>query len=66
MRRFSFPLPPRAEQRRIVAGVDEPMALCDRLEASLIAAAATRARLLESLLPEALAPVGAREMEAAE
>ena len=60
------PLPPLAEQRRIVAKVDELMALCDRLEASLTTAAETRRRLLEALLAEALAPLEAREMEAAE
>jgi type I restriction enzyme S subunit len=51
-----IPLPPLAEQRRIVAKVDELMTLCDQLEASLAAAATDRARLLESLLHEALAP----------
>ena len=61
-----FPLPPLAEQHRIVAKVDALMALCDRLEASLTATAATRRRLLDALLAEALAPVDAREMEAAE
>jgi len=33
LRNYLFPLPPLAEQRRIVAKVDELMALCDRLEA---------------------------------
>ena len=51
-----FPVPPLAEQHRIVAKVDELMALCDRLEASLIAGVKTRRRLLEALLAEALTP----------
>jgi len=33
LRNYRFPLPPLAEQKRIVAKVDELMALCDRLEA---------------------------------
>ena len=61
------PLPPLAEQRRIVARVDDLMALCDRLEASLAAGDDIRRRLLKALLAEALAPVEAeRELEAAE
>jgi type I restriction enzyme S subunit len=61
-----IPLPPLAEQQRIVAKVDALMALCDRLEASLAATAATRGRLLDALLAEALAPAEEREREAAE
>jgi type I restriction enzyme S subunit len=61
-----IPLPPLAEQQRIVAKVDALVALCDRLEASLAATAATRRRLLDALLAEALAPVEDRELEAAE
>ncbi len=66
MNEFPFPLPPLAEQHRIVAKVDALMALCDRLEASLADTAATRRRLLDALLAEALAPVDGRELEAAE
>ena len=51
-----IPLPPLAEQHRIVAKVDALMALCDRLEASLTTADTTRARLLTALLHEALEP----------
>lgn len=57
-----FPLPPLAEQHRIVAKVDELMALCDRLEATLAETDATRRRRLEALLHEALAPSAAREI----
>lgn len=60
------PLPPLAEQHRIVAKVDALMALCDRLEASLTAAADTRRRLLDALLAEALAPTEICKLEAAE
>ena len=59
-------LPPLPEQHRIVAKVDALMALCDRLEASLTASAATRSRLLNALLAEALEPAESRELEAAE
>ena len=51
---YSFPLPPLAEQHRIVAKVDELMALCDRLEASLAMGDETRGRLVEALLHEPL------------
>jgi type I restriction enzyme, S subunit len=54
---FMIPIPPLAEQHRIVAKVDELMALCDRLEASLATGGDTRRRLLGALLAEALAPV---------
>lgn len=66
LKEIRFPLPPLAEQRRIVAKVDELMALCDRLEASLATAADTSRRLLDALLTEALAPDEERELEAAE
>ncbi|MBS0356796.1 MAG: restriction endonuclease subunit S [Proteobacteria bacterium] len=45
-----LPLPPLAEQHRIVAKVDELMALCDRLEAEQADAASAHARLVETLL----------------
>lgn len=61
-----IPLPPLAEQHRIVAKVDELMALCDQLQTSLTDTAATRRRLLDALLAEALEPVEVREMEAVE
>jgi type I restriction enzyme, S subunit len=63
---LTFPLPPLAEQHRIVAKVDALMALCDRLEASLNATVATRRRLLDALLAETLMPAEDRELEAAE
>lgn len=49
-------LPPLAEQRRIVARVDELMALCDLLEASITIGEQTRSRLLEAVLHHSLEP----------
>ena len=54
LRAYSFPLPPLAEQRRIVAKVDELMGLCERLEARLATAQDARRRILDALLREAL------------
>ena len=51
-----IPIPPRAEQHRIVGRVDALMALCDRLEESLATGDYTRRRLLDALLHDALAP----------
>ncbi|MGS0577732.1 restriction endonuclease subunit S [Xanthomonas oryzae pv. oryzicola] len=44
------PLPPVAEQHRIVAKVDELMALCDRLEARQADAGSAHAQLVQALL----------------
>ncbi|QIE15339.1 restriction endonuclease subunit S [Xanthomonas oryzae pv. oryzae] len=44
------PLPPLAEQHRIVAKVDELMALCDRLEARQADADGAHAQLVQALL----------------
>ncbi len=51
---FLVPVPPLAEQHRIVAKVDELMALCDKLEANLSTAQTETSRLLESVLHHAL------------
>jgi type I restriction enzyme S subunit len=51
---FPVPIPPKAQQDRIVAKVDELMTVCDELEAALISAQQARGQLLESLLRDAL------------
>ncbi len=47
---FLIPFPPEVEQRRIVAKVDELMALCDRLEARQTDADSVHAQLAQALL----------------
>ena len=59
LKHMLVPVPPLGEQHRIVEKVDELMALCDRLEASLTTGDETRGRLLESVLHEALEVVAA-------
>ena len=54
MDRIPVAVPPLSEQRRIVAKVDELMALCDQMETELATADAIRSRLLDSLLHEVL------------
>jgi len=52
---YRFPLPPLAEQKRIVAKVDELMALCDQLEAQLTTTRTESQQLLEACIKEAVA-----------
>jgi type I restriction enzyme S subunit len=49
-----IPLPPLAEQQRIVAKVDELMTLCDRLKADLAESRTRQARLSATLIESAL------------
>jgi type I restriction enzyme S subunit len=54
LRNMLLPLPPLAEQHRIVAKVDKLMTLCDQLEQQLSQAEQGRRGLLETMLQEAL------------
>jgi type I restriction enzyme S subunit len=54
-----FPLPPLAEQKRIVAKVDELMKLVDQLEAQLTTARTTAENLLNALLADLTSPKAA-------
>ncbi len=49
------PLPPLAEQHRIVAKVDELMALCDALKARIAAAQTTQLQLADAIVEQAVA-----------
>ena len=52
VRNCPIPLPPLAEQRRIVAKVEQLMVLVDELETQLAASRATAANLLSALVAE--------------
>ena len=51
---YPIPLPPIAEQSRIVTKVNELMILCDSLEVQLSTAQSETSRLLDSVLHHAL------------
>ena len=50
-----IPLPPGNEQKRIVTKIDQPLALCDDLEAKLIKDQAKSGKLLEAAVVDLLA-----------
>jgi len=52
--RLSIPLPPLAEQHRIVKKVDELMTICERLKEELNTARTASGRLLNAVLDQAL------------
>lgn len=60
--KFLFPLPPLAEQHRIVAKVDELLALCDRLEAGTYDAIEAHQLLVKELLATLTASRDAGEL----
>ena len=56
LRQMLIPIPPLTEQHRIVAKVDELMALSDEMENQLTFTTVTRRQLLEATLHEVLQP----------
>lgn len=58
---LDIPIPPLKEQRRIVAKVDELMALCDQLEQCSESQLAAHQTLVETLLGSLLQPAAAAE-----
>jgi type I restriction enzyme S subunit len=54
LRKLLFALPPLSEQHRIVAKVDELMALCEQLKANLATAQITQLNLADSLVEQAI------------
>ena len=66
LRMFSMPLPPLAEQHRIVAKVDELMALCDQLEAAKTEREQSRDRLVAASLHHLNQPTDVEEADTPE
>ncbi|MBK8170726.1 MAG: restriction endonuclease subunit S [Sandaracinaceae bacterium] len=62
---LAIPLPPLAEQKRIVAKVDQLMALCDELEARQTKKRVTSARLTKSALEALTTAEGPEEFDVA-
>ncbi len=58
---MKIPLPPLAEQQRIVKKLDELMAACDALEAGIQHSAALNEQLMQQVLREALQPATVAE-----
>jgi type I restriction enzyme S subunit len=56
IRSFLIPLPPLAEQNRIIQKLDELMQHCNELEASIKQSQAQNEKLLQQVLREALRP----------
>lgn len=56
LNQLSIPLPPLAEQERIVAKLEKLMKFCDELEANIKQGIANADRLLQTALKEALEP----------
>jgi type I restriction enzyme, S subunit len=67
LRRMLIPVPPRSEQHRIVAAVDELMGVCDQLETQLTTAHTESRRFLKAILHETVVsqqrPIVAAEIE---
>lgn len=61
--KFCLPLPPLEEQDRIVAKVDELMALCDQLEQQTLTSIDAHATLVETLLETLTNSADAAELE---
>ena len=61
MELLEVPLPPLAEQHRIVAKVDELMGICDQLEEQITETDQDSRRYLEAVLNEALSPAMAED-----